>query len=194
MSINAMANAAVARRPDYEPYDRTPQNAQEMAVAVSRDQESGNSVGTTLKTLTTYLPTETLTLYVALIAALQPPANADATVLAMSKTGHWIAFGIFLLFTPLAVWLTFAAKLASDKKRLPLHPRHWPKWEMLAGTLAFVAWAIGLPDSPFAQFPWYSSAVAGFIVLITSTLLGMLAGLFQRPLEPTKAVQDAITI
>jgi hypothetical protein len=192
MSINAMANAAVARRPDYPPLDRPPQTAQERAEAASGGQTSETPVSTALKTLTTYLPTETLTLYVALIAALQPQGSAAGTANSTSNTGHWIAFWIFFVFTPLAVWITFATRLANDKKQLPLNPRYWPRWEMTAGTLAYVAWAVGLPDSPFAQFPWYSPAVAGFVVLVTSTLLGMLAGLFQRPIEATKAVQDAI--
>lgn len=186
MSINSMANAAVARRPDYAPLDRPPQTAEERAEAASREQTAETTVSTALRTLTTYVPTETLTLYVALVAAL--PGAADATQ--SSNIGHWIAFWIFLFFTPLAVWITFATKLVSDKKQLPLQLRYWPRWEMTAGTLAYVAWAVGLPDSPFAQFPWYSSAVAGFVVLITSTLLGMLAGLFQRPIEPTKQVQQ----
>jgi len=185
MSINAMANAAVARRPDYPPLGRTPESAPERAEAAMGSQTSENRVSTALTTLTTYVPTETLTLYVALVAALQPAANTDPTT-----TGRWIAFWFFLFFTPLAVWVTFATKLTSDKKDLPLRPRFWPKWEMFAGTLAYIAWAFGLPDSPFADFAWYSSSVAGFAVLITSTILGMVAGLFQRPIEATKPVSE----
>lgn len=183
MSINAMANAAVARRPDYPPLGRTPESAPERAEAARGSQTSENTVSTALTTLTTYVPTEALTLYVALVAALQPAANTDP-----STTGRWIAFWFFLIFTPLAVWVTFATKLVSDNKELPLRFRFWPKWEMIAGTLAYVAWAMGLPDTPFSQYSWYSSSVAGFAVLITSTLLGMLAGLFQRPIEATKTV------
>ena len=179
-----MANAAVARRPDYPPLERPPQTIAERAEAASHNQTSDNRISTTLTTLTTYVPTETITLYVALVAALGPNETNPST------TGNWIAFWFFLFFTPLAVWVTFATKLASDKKNLPLQPRYWPKWEMIAGTLAYVAWAIGLPDSPFAEFAWYSSSVAGFAVLITSTILGMVAGLFQRPIEPTKPVQE----
>lgn len=185
MSINSTANAAVARLPDYAPLNRQPQTAAERAEAASRDQTSENTVSTALRTLTTYVPTETLTLYVALVAALQPAANATN----QTTTGNWIAFWLFLFFTPLAVWVTFATKLASDKKNLPLRLRYWPKWEMIASTLAYVAWAIGLPDSPFAEFTWYSSSVAGFAVLVTSTILGMVAGLFQRPIEPTPPIQ-----
>jgi hypothetical protein len=181
MSINSMTNAALARRPDYPPLDRQPQTAAERAEAASQEPTQENIVSTALKTLTTYVPTETLTLYIALVAALQPITNNSTP----SFTSRWIAFGLFLVFTPLAVWITFATKIASDQKQLPLHPRYWPKWEMGAGTLAFIAWAVGLPDTPFAEFTWYSASIAGFVVLITSTLLGMVAGLFQRPLAPT---------
>ena len=174
-----MANAAVARRPDYPPAEHPPITAAERATAASKDPTPENSVSTTLKTLTTYVPTETLTLYVALIAAIQP-AQDDTTPISF-----WIAFWVFFIFTPLAIWIAYATKITADRKKLPILPKYWPKWEMLAGTIAYTAWSIGLPDSPFSQFAWYSSAVAGFIVLIASTFLGMVAGLFQRPLQAT---------
>src|SRR4051812_45533497 len=100
MSINAMANAALARRPDYPPLDHPPQTVQERAEAASGGQTSETPVSTALKTVTTYLPTEILTLYVALIAALQPQANAAGTATSTSDTGHWVAFWLFLVFTP----------------------------------------------------------------------------------------------
>ena len=179
MSINSMANAAVARRPDYPPADHPPITAAERATAASKDPTPENSVSTTLKTLTTYVPTETLTLYVALIAALQPTPDSTTPI------SLWIAFWIFFVFTPLAIWITYASKISADGKKLPIRPQYWPKWEMLAGTIAYTAWSVGLPGSPFSVFTWYSSAVAGFIVLIASTFLGMIAGLFQRPLQAT---------
>ncbi|MGB9110661.1 MAG: hypothetical protein WCC39_18390 [Telluria sp.] len=43
------------------------------------------------------------------------------------------------------------------------------------------AWAFALPLSPFAQFDWYSSAIASIAGLVVSTLLGLMAPLFQRP-------------
>ncbi len=179
MSINSMANAAVARRPDYPPSEHPPVTVAERASAASKDPTPENSVSTTLKTLTTYVPTETLTLYVALIAAIQPAQDIKNPI------SLWVAFWVFFIFTPLAIWITYATKIAGDGKKLPILPRYWPKWEMLAGTIAYTAWTFGLPDSPFSGFTWYSSAVAGFIVLIASTFLGMIAGLFQRPLQAT---------
>jgi hypothetical protein len=179
MSINTMANAAMERRSDYR--DRLPRTAAERAAAASKDPKDQNTVSVALKTVTTYIPTEIITLYIALVGALQPGEPGTS----LYFTSRWIAFGIFLVLTPFAIWATFASKLASDQKKLPLRVRYWPKWEMFAGTIAYVAWTIGLPDSPFAQFPWFSAAVGGFAILATSTLLGWVAGIFQRELAAT---------
>ena len=181
MSINTMTNAALARRRDYPPADHPPRTARERAAAAGKDPTNENTASIALKTVTTYIPTEIITLYVALVGALQPGAAGTPSYF----TSRWIAFGIFLVLTPLAIWAAFASKLASDNKKLPIGLRYWPTWEMVAGTIAYAAWAIGLPDSPFGQFPWYSAAIGGFAVLATSTMLGMVAGLFQRELAAT---------
>ena len=181
MSINAMADAAISRRPDYPPFNEQPKTIAERAQAAGNESTPDNSLTTAIKTLTTYIPTETLTLYVAFIAVIQP-SNGN---LSSTLTIRWVAFFLFLIFTPFAVWITYATKMVSDKKMIPLNPGYWPWWEMTAGTIAYISWAYGLPSSVFAQFAWYSAPLAGFFVLVTSTLLGMLAGLFQQPLKAT---------
>jgi hypothetical protein len=183
MSINSLTNAALARRRDYTPANRPPRTARERAAATSTEPIDENRVSIGLKSLTTYIPTEILTLYVALVAALQPGTNSTTSFVA-----RWIAFAAFFVLTPVAIWAAFASKLASDNKELPVHPHHWPMWEMFAGTLAYVAWTIGLPDTPFAQIPWFTVTLGGFVILATSTLLGMVAGLFQRELPATDPV------
>ena len=84
--------------------------------------------------------------------------------------------------TPVVVWLVYGAKIKAAQKRLPLAPGTWPIWEMFAATVAYCAWALALPNTPFTQYSWYSSALSGVIVLVTSTFLGLLAPFFQRPL------------
>ncbi|HJZ47488.1 MAG TPA: hypothetical protein VKE41_10000 [Roseiflexaceae bacterium] len=79
--------------------------------------------------------------------------------------------------------MVFVAKVKSENRQLPLLPWTWPVWEMLAGTIAFVAWAFALPTTPFSTLGWYSPGLAGVVVTIASTLLGLLAPLFQRPLK-----------
>ena len=68
-------------------------------------------------------------------------------------------------------------------KPLPLRFGAWPLWEMFAATFAFSAWTLALPKSPFAEYPWYSSALSGVAVLVASTVLGLLAPFVQHELR-----------
>ena len=185
MSINSLANSAAARRPDVGQPDAVPTDAAEIAAAaaVSPDkapatQQKANTVSTTFNVLFGYIPTEVVTLYVAVSAGLQPANQAEAA----ARQALWIAFGCFLAATPLAVWVVYATKLKGAKKPLPAAYSTWPVWEMIAAMLAFSAWAFALPNSPFREAPWYSPALASIVVLLAATALGAVAPLFQRPL------------
>jgi hypothetical protein len=188
MSINAMTNAAMSRRPDFEPANRVPRNLEEIARATGvvppapadAAGQSGGGVNTALQTLTTYIPTEVLTLHVAAVAALGPLKGEHG-----HNIGRWLPFWCFLVGTPLVVWVAFATKIKAAGKAIPAHPRRWPVWEMTAGTIAYAAWTFALPDSPFVQFQdrWYSPALAGLAVLIVSYGLGAVAPLMQVPLS-----------
>jgi hypothetical protein len=48
MSINAMTNVALSRRPDYEPQDQLPRGVTEVARAASKDPTPENTVSTAL--------------------------------------------------------------------------------------------------------------------------------------------------
>jgi hypothetical protein len=193
MSINALTNAAMSRRPDFQPANRTPKNLEEIANAAggappattgqdaaSSPAISATAVGTALQTLTTYIPTEVLTLYVSAVAALGP------VIIKGHDMGRWIPFFVFLAATPMIVWIAFATKIKAAGKQIPLHPKRWPIWEMTAATIAYTAWAFALPDSPFLKFKdeWYSPGLAGFLILVVSYGLGILAPLMQRELTP----------
>jgi hypothetical protein len=171
MSVNSMTNAAVARRADFQPMNDVPKTHGEVAKAAGGSAVGeDNPINTALQTVVMYLPTEVLTLYVAVLAATE-------------SASRWTSFLIFLVATPVIVWMVFAAKVKSENRPLPMTPDLWPVWEMVAGTIAFVAWAFALPTTPFSAFTWYSAGLAGVAVTIASTLLGLLAPLFQRPLK-----------
>ena len=136
---------------------------------------------TALHVLFGYIPTEVLTVYLAVVAALQPSVPASAQ--GCSVPGTLPAFVIFLIATPVIVWVVFAGKLRGAGKNLPLAPSMWPLWEMVAGTIAFAAWAFALPNNPFECCRWYKPSFAAIAVLVSSTLLGLLALLFTKPLK-----------
>ena len=190
MSINALANAAAARRPDFFPLEKAPVGLREIADAArtppmsepqapDRAEPRSNSaqIDTALHVLFGYIPTEVLTLYVAVLAAIQQPNKVTSA--------DWIAFWSFLVATPIVVWLVYSAKVKTANKRLPFAFGAWPLWEMLAATVAYCAWAFALPNSPFAEYSWYSSALSAVAVLVASTGLGLLGPFFQNTLKTT---------
>ncbi len=196
MSISTLANAAVARRMDFLPLGGVPQGLTEIAAAATatpiaivppplllrvqpqqtQPQPSlpANTVNTALHVIFGYIPTEVLTLYVAILAALHQPNKLTS--------GVWLTFWVFLIATPVVVWLVYAAKVKAAQKPVPIAFSQWPLWEMLAGAVAYFAWAFALPETPFSEFAWYSSSLAGIIVLVASTFLGLLAPFFQNPI------------
>lgn len=173
MSIASMTEVAFQSRTDVGRADFVPRTLQQVAGAAAGHEEPATSVNTALRTLTTYIPTETLTLYVAILATLGAPPDARDV---------WITFWCFLVATPLIIWITFATKLVTAQKPIPASPLKWPLWELCAGTAAYVAWAWALPSSPLPIGA--SKAVSGIVVLVVSTGLGLLAPLFARPLKP----------
>jgi hypothetical protein len=199
MSISSLANAAIGRRTDFAPLDIVPQGLAEIAMAAAtlpmpptatRGREpapappgaNADAVNTALNVLFDYVPTEILTVYVAVLAAIQQPTAMESS--GNVTHGAWIPFWCFLVATPVVVWLVYAAKVKAAEKPLPVSLKEWPAWEMTAATLAYCAWAFALPKTPFAEFDWYSSALAGIAVLIASTILGLLAPFFQNPIKP----------
>jgi hypothetical protein len=176
-----MASVAYARRadvniPQVAPVDMAPKSLNQIELATAGTPDSQNAVTTALKVIVTYIPTEVLTVYVAILGVLQIPNRTSYRPL-------WVTFYCFLAVTPLVVWLVYTAKVIAAGKNLPLLPNEWPLWEMFAATVAYAAWAFALPESPFKYtYDWYSAGVAGVVVLIISTLLGLLAPIFQHPL------------
>lgn len=192
MSIITLTNAAIARRPDTVPLNTTPKGISEIAKAsftVPTDATKGtasnqsSSIDTALNVISGYIPTEVLTLYVAVAAAIQP--STSTTEPHPVTSAQWLAFWLFLVATPTVVWVVYAGKVKAMQKPLPMQLGAWPLWEMIAASIAYFAWALALPSTPFKQYEGhgYSQAVAAVVVLVASVGLGLLAPLFQRPLS-----------
>jgi hypothetical protein len=155
MSINSLTNAALARRTDEPPVGGVPKGLGGIAKAsaaspATASAESASGIDTALNVLIGYIPTEVLTLYVAVLAAIQPASTYEATaglaaeVAAVESPGiteitpgEWSTFYLFLVLTPVVVWLVFAAKLKAEQKPLPVAFATWPVWEMFSATLAY---------------------------------------------------------
>jgi hypothetical protein len=201
MSINSLTNSAAARRSDFAPLNALPSNYSEIALAAvgmpasdaggasqGKSTTAPNSVNTAMQVLFGYIPTEVLTLYVAVVAAIHPsvtpPADSKVPQAAPITSVDWATLYIFLVATPIILWIVYATKLKAAEKPLPVALSSWPVWEMFAATVAYSAWAFALPGTPFRKFSWYSAGLAGVAVLVVSTVLGLLAPLFQKKLGP----------
>jgi hypothetical protein len=197
-----MSNVAISRRTDFAPAGKVPKNLSHIAKAASTPPGSipnivgheplnaledaapvaANSVAKAagnatdaLQVVAAYIPTEILTLYVAVLAALHQSGQ--------DIRNGWFVFIVFLFATPAVVWLVFAGKIKAANKNIPWKPKQWPLWEMFAAAFAYVAWAFTLPTNPFTQLSWYSASVAGLVVLTVSIILGLIAPIFQHSIE-----------
>jgi hypothetical protein len=196
MSINTLANAAAARRSDMAPLDTVPKGLDEIArvsatppttnpqsQAGAVPGKNATQIETTFNVLFGYIPTEILTLYVAVVAAIHQPNN--------TTSADWITFIIFLVATPIVVWLVYGAKVKASENRMAFAWAVLPLWEMIAATIAYSAWAFALPNNPFTALSWYSAGLSGVVVLAASTVLGLLSPFFQRPLQATPKPQSS---
>jgi hypothetical protein len=143
-------------------------------VPLDSDDTPARSGDDALTSLTKYIPTEVLTLYlpaVAIVAALDEPI-----VTAGKKVTYW-AFALGL--TPLIVLLVYMRRRALS--RLPVWPswKEFPLWSLIAATLAFLAWALALPGNPYLDKPAMHVA-SGFAALLASTILSLLEPIFVR--------------
>jgi hypothetical protein len=197
MSINSLANAAAARRTDVGAIDTAPGNLAQIAAAAATPPEiappkkqEASGMNTALNVLFGYIPTEVVVLYVAVVGALQPAATPGADAAPALLQSEWIAFWCFLVATPLAVWAIYASKIKVAGKPLPVAYSTWPLWEMTAALIAFFAWTFALPNTPFRDFNWHSPALVSIAVLVISTVLGLMAPLFQNKLEVPEPAQS----
>jgi hypothetical protein len=132
--------------------------------------------------LVRWIPTETITLYVAFLGLLNAPTAPEGrSVCEAGFTGRWIAVAVFVL---LSVLLTMLVHLA--KVRRTGEPFRWLLWEMSVGAIAFFVWAASLPDTPLQLICRYKEEIGAFSVLVTSALIAALADALGRNVGPAQ--------
>lgn len=116
--------------------------------------------------LTKYIPTETVTLFVAAMSALK--AIRDVWPIVDGWTLYWVGAGL----TPVVFLLAAYGKHLSSGSGTPFRPAIWP---MVASLIAFLAWGLSVPgllqdDS--------AKVVAAFGAVLVSTALSLLEPIF----------------
>jgi hypothetical protein len=126
--------------------------------------------------LVKYIPTESITLYIAAFSAMD----------ALKSTFNFITeervYWFFSIFTPILFLLIYAGKRRSNQlTSLPPQLKNLPWWKLIASTIAFLVWALAIPTAPYLHSPANPAGgvVAGFFALFISTVLSLLEPLFE---------------
>lgn len=131
-----------------------------------------NSASQSVQSLTKYIPTEVVTLYVGLLGLVP---NQKPPVAGQPQPDYdpylWAIFGICLLLCVFGEFVLTRAKGAAvtggDWRELPWFP-------MVASVIAFVAWSAVLPNSIIAKNVLGDATWVGFAaVLIVTVVLTM---------------------
>ncbi len=122
-----------------------------------------------------YIPTEVLAAYVPLVA-LATPANGPGDV--ATTRALWVLFAVFLVCTPLAIWLL---ALAEYRRRIPRADRptkrfEIPLFDMIAGFVAFATWAAALPNTVFQTVDEFKIWMGTGAVIVVLFLLNIISG------------------
>ncbi len=155
MSIVSMVDTKLARDQANDPNQDSP--SQPVGVSTSLFNQ-----------ITRWIPTETVTVYVALLPLLAPLAQHNP-----SYTSRWLLFWLIVGSNPVVVILLVMAKTQSGKFSLP-----W--FEMIAATIAFAAWAFALPDTPLKYFPRYDIIWNSAIITITTAAITLVANALHK--------------
>lgn len=134
--------------------------------------------------LTKYIPTETITLFVAAVGAWDAIRRLDTAAqsgpsLLSPDTISWMIYAVFAILTPLLVWLSAYSSYWRARKALPegTEPAAFvmPKFRMVAALIAFLVWALAVPgllSGPVWQI------VGPLAALVVSTFLSLFEPIF----------------
>jgi hypothetical protein len=179
MSIATMMALSFERQQLQHPIPPEAAAASEAAVtnektdgaALEGDSVSKKTLDSAMEKITAFIPSEVIGSYVAVLGILSPQTDV----------GKWIIFGICLLLIPIFMLLGYLAKKKQAEKdqktTLPPNTQHTGILLVLAA-VAFVAWAMALPGTPFLSITAHATAIGGASVIILTTIMYKIADLF----------------
>jgi hypothetical protein len=130
--------------------------------------DTGGVAASPLAQLVKYIPTETITLYVAVQAALGDLAAPQGqSVSDANFTGRWI--WMWLMFG-ITVVLTTALSYRSQKNANQAAPFKLPYFDVLAAGAAFLVWALALPSTPLRDFSGYNYNAWDTVIILGGTI------------------------
>jgi hypothetical protein len=118
--------------------------------------------------ITTFIPTEIIAAYVAVLGVIVG-VGADDWKMRF--------FYIFLGLCPLAVITGYAGKIRTTTGKFP-PLRSYPLFAVVAAPLAFAVWGIGLPNSIVAAQLGLASWAGAVLIILSALILGQLSTIF----------------
>jgi hypothetical protein len=188
-SPEAVASKAAATVVQQMAAGATPVAAQAAGVDTAKTA-GGTSVGASaLSQLIKYVPTETITLYLAVEAALGPiTAPKGKPVYDADFRARWIWLAILAAATGL---LAIGLIYRSQKQLDPNGSFKWPIIEPVASVAAFMVWALSLPTTPLLNLHGYNADVWGPIVLLAgTTVIATVAYVLGQTITWQKVMQE----
>jgi hypothetical protein len=151
---------------------------------------SGTSVaGSVLTQLVKYVPTETISVYLAVQAALgtiTAPAGRDACQASFVSRWVWL-----ILLAVATVLLTIGLAYRSQKQVAPAARFKVPLVEPAAAVSAFLVWALALPTTPLKDFCSYDATAWGPVLLLAgTTIIATTAYVFGKTVSWQKVLQE----
>ncbi len=134
----------------------------------SPDQPLGVSTNI-VNQITRWIPTETITVYVALLALVAPVAAHSP-----SYASRWVLFWLMTAANPVVVILLVMAK------KQPKDTFHFPLFEIVIATIAFAAWSFALPDTPLSSISGYGIQWNSAILTVTTIAITLIANALHK--------------
>lgn len=132
----------------------------------------GTGTAGAIEALIKYIPTESVALYIAAVAAI-PSLEALYAAGSLRVVRASVYWGFALVVTPLLFVLILFAK-RRESGLAPVPPREeFPLWDFVAATVAFSVWAILIPNGPIESA---ALGIIGPVVAIAASVLLNLIG------------------
>jgi hypothetical protein len=126
-----------------------------------------------LTSLTKYIPTEILTLFVGTVSAKQALQELQAQWHTHFRMIH--VYTAFIIFSSIFFLLVYLAGIKREQRPIP-PLKKWPWFMMIASAIAFAVWALSVPGT--GLIPAAAAAGAGLAALLVSIVFTHLEVIF----------------
>lgn len=141
---------------------------QQAAQAAHGDAQPASASSGPLTQLVKYIPTETISLYVAIQAALGDVAvPKEGKISDANFTSRWIWVWVMLAAT---IVLTTGLSYRSQKNVNGAERFRIPYFDVLAAGAAFVVWALSLPNTPLRDISGYNYSAWNSVIILAGTV------------------------